>query len=188
VNQYGNNPVPARIEVRTLEGDQLLIRAEPDSGRWTVDHRDGRVVSVATMVEAALTVVRWAADRPSAPETTTLPGGVTPPTAALVTALRTLGAAGPASAADLLDVSGLILSDRERTAVLSAVTSADLPVTAADLPAEPASKVADLYRLAVVVGEVLAVREPDLEPYELNGSLDKLAAVYAQGWRPGVTP
>lgn len=121
MNQYPNNPVPVRIEVRTLADDQLLIRAEPDSGRWTVDHRDGRMVSVSTMVEACLTAIRWAADRPAAPESTTLPGGVVPPTTAIVNALKVLGAAGPASAADLLDVSGLILEDATRTAVLAAL-------------------------------------------------------------------
>jgi hypothetical protein len=62
VNQYPNKPVPVRVEVRTLPDDRMLITCLPDpdatGDRWVVEHRDGRVVSLATLVEAALTLVR----------------------------------------------------------------------------------------------------------------------------------
>jgi hypothetical protein len=66
-----------------------------------------------------MTMVRWLGDRPVSAETTTLPGGIIPAAAQLANALRTLGAAGPATAADILDCCPLILSGPQRAAVLA---------------------------------------------------------------------
>jgi hypothetical protein len=122
VNQYPNKPPAVRLEARTLQGDRPVVSATPDdleTGRWVVGHADGRQVSVATLVEAAMTMVRWLGDRPVSAETTTLPGGIIPGARVLADACRTLGAAGPATAADILDCAPLILTGPQRAAVLA---------------------------------------------------------------------
>lgn len=77
MNQYPNKPVLVRYEARTINGDHTVATATPDKDRrWLVVHRDGRMVSVPSAVEAVLVMLRWVVGSPEVPdETTTLPGG-----------------------------------------------------------------------------------------------------------------
>jgi hypothetical protein len=75
VNQYPSKPPLVRYEARTVDGRHTVATATPDQGRrWLVVHRDGRMVSVATAVEAVLIMLRWVAG-PEVPDVTILPGG-----------------------------------------------------------------------------------------------------------------